>query len=129
MIPGVLAYGLTFFCVKFCIYSFLLWLPKFLNEVYSFEKAEIANIQTVFEVGTLLGGFTLGYASDKLQGRRSPVAAASILISLFLSIYLTINYHSMTATSLSTLFFFMGLLMGGVMHLIVITCSADIGHH
>lgn len=92
LIPGVLEYSLSFFCIKFCIYSFLLWLPRFLTEVYKFDKAKIANIQTIFEIGTLFGGFALGHASDMLYGRRSPIATLAVLISLSFSVYLTIYY-------------------------------------
>ena len=30
-IPGVMLYGFAFFCVKFAVYAFLLWLPLFLS--------------------------------------------------------------------------------------------------
>ena len=30
--PGVLMWGLTFFCIKFAVYSLLLWMPLFLNQ-------------------------------------------------------------------------------------------------
>lgn len=44
LIPGVLEYSISFFCVKFCVYSFLLWLPSFLDGVYHFDKPKIANV-------------------------------------------------------------------------------------
>ena len=36
--PGVLLWGLCFFCVKFAVYSLLLWMPLFLDQALHFEK-------------------------------------------------------------------------------------------
>ena len=37
-IPGVLNYGMAFFCVKFCVYAFILWLPTFLQKFRGYDN-------------------------------------------------------------------------------------------
>jgi hypothetical protein len=32
-VRGVLQYGIAFFCVKFSVYAFLLWVPMFLKTI------------------------------------------------------------------------------------------------
>ena len=35
---GVVMWGLTFFCIKFAVYSLLLWMPLFLNEELGYDQ-------------------------------------------------------------------------------------------
>ena len=43
-IPGVLAYGFSFFCVKFSVYAVMLWLPMFLSKEFNYSNHVIANL-------------------------------------------------------------------------------------
>jgi sugar phosphate permease len=38
MIPGVLSYGFAFFCVKFCVYCIMFWMPMFLKELHNYDE-------------------------------------------------------------------------------------------
>lgn len=126
-IPGMLAFAFSFFCVKFGVYSYLLWLPTFLDHEFGFSKFETANMLSVFEVGTLFGGFSLGFLSDLMYARRSPVGAVAVLISFCLSMTLTLQYKDMSQIALSFILFFLGLMLGGLHHILCVTCSADLG--
>ena len=92
MIPGVLQYGISFFCVKFAVYALLLWLPLFLGQELEYDDSQIANIATCYEIGNLFGGVTLGFISDWFYAKRSPVGFVAILISFAICIGLTFSY-------------------------------------
>ena len=62
-----------FFCVKFSVYALLLWLPLFLDNELDMNSNEIANFASANELGTLFGGFTLGFLSDRCYRKRAPV--------------------------------------------------------
>jgi MFS family permease len=47
---------------------------------------------SAYEVGTMFGGFTLGFISDRFYRKRSPVGAVAIIISFIISISITIRY-------------------------------------
>ena len=78
--------------MKFAVYSLLLWMPLFLTEELSYSNSEIANIQSLYEVGTVIGAIVLGFVSDKFYSRRSPIGVLSIFVSIFISFYVTFNY-------------------------------------
>lgn len=88
-IPGVLAYSMAFFCVKFSVYSYLLWMPTYLTKYAQLSKQKTANLLSFFELGTLFGGFLLGFLSDLAYGKRSPIILLSTLLSLALSLLLS----------------------------------------
>ena len=87
----------------------------------------IANLQTAFDIGALIGGTLLGWISDKCYAKRSPVGAAAILISFSISFTLTFSYKYAGFWHFGFCFFMLGMLMYGLHHLLVITCAADIG--
>ena len=126
-IPNVLLYGFTFFCIKFAVYSLLLWMPLFLTEELNFSNSDIANIQSLYEVGTVIGAIILGFASDKFYSRRSPIGIFSIFVSIFISFYVTFNYKRISSNWLATLMFFLGFFIGSLHHLICMTATADLG--
>ena len=123
----MLAFSFSFFCVKFSVYSYLLWLPTFFTRHLKFTKQHTANLLSFFELGTLFGGFSLGLLSDLTYGKRSPVILSAILLSLLLSLLLTTAFASLSTAMLLMILFFLGLNLGGLHHLLCVTCSADLG--
>ena len=91
-IEGVLHYGFAFFCVKFSVYSLMLWLPLFLGQTLQKTNSEIASMVTWYEIGTLIGGSALGLLSDLLGGKRPPVAIFAIIVAGTISFYITFNF-------------------------------------
>jgi sugar phosphate permease len=110
------------------VYAILLWLPIFLKSL-GYTDSQIANLGTANEVGTLLGGFILGFISDKCYRKRAPVAASSALLASLFLFLLTMKYNQLTTGLLAVCLFSTGLLLGGLHHLLCITCAADLGHH
>ena len=73
-------YASLYFVLKSCVYSFLLWLQTYLSEELNYTTEEGAAISTVSDIGAMIGGLSLGFVSDKLYGRRGPVAFVSVII-------------------------------------------------
>jgi len=126
-VPKVLLYGVTFFCVKFAVYALLLWMPLFLGHQLGYENSTIADIQSLYEVGVIFGALILGYISDRLHARRSPVIVASALFNTIISLIIYKNYESFTPRMWQFVLFWLGFFLGSMHHFCVVTCPADIG--
>ena len=88
----MLLYGFCFFCIKFSIYSLLLWIPMFMEQSLGKTNLEIANVQTFYEIGAALGSVLLGYFTDKFYSRRSPVIIISVVCATLISFAITFSY-------------------------------------
>jgi sugar phosphate permease len=125
--PDVVLYGFCFFCVKFSVYSLMLWMPMFLEEAFNYEKHQIANVQTLYEVGTILGTIILGFLSDKFYSRRSPIMAIALAIAAVVSFTVTFVYTDLKPAHLSIAMFILGFCIGTTHHLICMIATADLG--
>jgi sugar phosphate permease len=79
------------------------------------------------EVGALFGAFLLGYASDLTFSKRSPVAILAVSVTSFVMFHLVFEYKQITPLIFKVYLFTFGFFMGGLHHLLCVTCSADIG--
>ena len=102
-------------------------MPLFLTEELGYENNRIANVQSIYEVGTVIGAIVLGYLSDKLYSRRSPIGMLSILVSTIVSFTITFKYKELSSGMFTTLMFFLGFFIGSLHHLICMTATADLG--
>jgi sugar phosphate permease len=59
----------------------LLWLQLYLKEELNYTVQMGANISTVLDVGAMIGSTSMGYISDKLYGKRAPVAFVAVIFS------------------------------------------------
>ena len=125
--PKVFLYGLCFFCVKFAVYALLLWMPMFLGQHLGFANTQIANIQTSYEVGVICGTLILGYLSDRIYSRRSPVGMTSILFSSLISFLIYSHYLTFSQFMWQLSMFCLGFFLGSMLHMLCVTCPADIG--
>lgn len=64
----------------------LLWLPLLLKEYLGYSVYQIANLSSFFDSGAIIGSFTLGYLSDKLYSKRSPIAFLAVIGATILGI-------------------------------------------
>lgn len=74
-----------------------------------------------------MGSFIMGYLSDKLYSKRSPVSFVAVLIASGLGFTLSNNLHKISQVSLSLLMFFFGFIVSGLNNIISASCAADIG--
>ena len=75
----------------------------------------------------MIGAILLGYLSDKLYSRRSPIGMLSILVSTIVSFTITFKYKELSSGMFTTLMFFLGFFIGSLHHLICMTATADLG--
>ena len=127
LLPKVLFYAMAYFCAKMALQVVFFSLFEFLDDVFSFGGQKNANISTMNDVGGLLGSFCIGYISDMMYGKRSPITIVFLVLSCVIWYMLCVEYNSLTYESLMVSFFFYGYFMQGVTNTIAATCSADIG--
>jgi sugar phosphate permease len=75
----------------------------------------------------MLGSMALGFISDLMYGKRSPVALMAVTISIVISFVLSYEVFDMPPAVLYILFFFMGFFISGLNNMISASCSADLG--
>ena len=51
---------------------------------------------TFYEISTLIGTVALGVISDRLSGKRSPVAILFIILASSVAFYITYQYKGLT---------------------------------
>jgi sugar phosphate permease len=112
-VPRVFLYSATFFFTKFAVYSILLQLPTFLSSL-GYDNQEIANISTTFDSGAIAGSIILGYSSDVLYSKRSPIGMIAVLVSMAISYSLTFRYIEMSMVSFYFAMFFFGFFESGL---------------
>ena len=105
----------------------MLWAPMFFSEVFHYNNTQIANLQSLYEIGTILGAIILGLCSDIFHGKRSPIILLAVVVSLFVSVTITVVYTALSPAWLRVLMFVFGFCLGTTHHLICITCTADLG--
>ena len=70
----------------------------------------------------------MGYISDRSYSKRAPVLTVAVIFgSIFLTI-LTFNHNSISKLDMQVLLFFIGLFLGGLSHIVSVTCPSDIGY-
>jgi len=86
--PTLWSYGVSFFFIKLIRYSFLFWLPFYLQTAVGYDAGQAGYLSTSFEVGGVLGAVALGNLSDLLPGRSRAGAAAASLLALAAALFL-----------------------------------------
>jgi OPA family glycerol-3-phosphate transporter-like MFS transporter 1/2 len=128
-IPGVVEFSLCFFFAKFVSYTFLFWLPFYLQAL-GFSAGMAGTLSTVFDIGGIVGGIFAGWLSDKLQ-RRAVVASGFMALSVpALVAYRAVVVSADTPLPTNAvLMFVVGVLVNGTYALITTAVSADLGSH
>jgi MFS transporter, OPA family, solute carrier family 37 (glycerol-3-phosphate transporter), member 3 len=70
---------------------------------------------------------TLGFISDLMHGKRSPVALGAVIISIVLSYILAFTVKLMSTPVFFIVMFFIGFCISGLNNMISSACSADLG--
>ncbi|XP_031562482.1 glucose-6-phosphate exchanger SLC37A2-like [Actinia tenebrosa] len=131
LIPGVVEYSLCLFFAKLVSYTFLFWLPFYLEntdiggKTYGPEKS--ADLSTFFDFGGILGGIFAGVVSDKTN-----CCGITVVVMLLLGGPMLFIYRFFANSSLSLnigLMFMSGVLVNGPYALITTAVSANLGTH
>ncbi|XP_055858727.1 glucose-6-phosphate exchanger SLC37A2 isoform X2 [Episyrphus balteatus] len=126
-IPGVIDFSLCLFFSKLVSYTFLYWLPLYIQSSTTLGASLSADLSTVFDVGGIIGAITAGMISDY-----TGMSATTCSIMLFLACPVLLLYNHYGAISLTIsigLLFLGGILVNGPYALITTSVSAELGQH
>ncbi|CAH2056025.1 unnamed protein product, partial [Iphiclides podalirius] len=126
-IPGVVEFSLSLFFAKLVSYTFLYWLPLYINTSTSLTPKQSGELSTAFDVGGVAGAALAGLLAD-CAGCPALVCAAFYALSA----PTLLAYQAWGASSYAlnvALLVASGLLVNGPYALITTAVSADLGTH
>ncbi|XP_076256411.1 major facilitator superfamily transporter 16 isoform X2 [Rhynchophorus ferrugineus] len=126
-IPGVIEFSLCLFFSKLVSYTFLYWLPLFVNASTTIGAEYSADLSTLFDVGGIAGAIIAGVLSDKTE-----MPASTCVGMLFLAGPMIFVYQKFCVVSLGlnmVLLIIVGVLVNGPYALITTAVSAELGTH
>jgi len=115
------------FFSKLVAYTFLLWLPRYINNTTDFDASVSANLGTLFDVGSIVGGILAGLLSDV-----TGMSAITCSVMLLIAVPLLFVYQSYGAVSIATnisLLIIIGIFVNGPYALITTAVSTELGTH
>ncbi|XP_034477043.1 glucose-6-phosphate exchanger SLC37A2 isoform X2 [Drosophila innubila] len=126
-IPGVIEFSLCLFFTKLVSYTFMYWLPLYIQSSNSFGPTLSAYLSTLFDVGGVVGAIAAGYVSD-LTGMSATVCT----VMLFFASPVLLMYEKYGVLSLTisvSLLIIVGIFVNGPYALITTSVSAELGQH
>ncbi|XP_066262098.1 glucose-6-phosphate exchanger SLC37A2 [Euwallacea similis] len=126
-IPGVIEFSLALFFAKLVSYTFLYWLPLYVNKSTTMGATLSADLSTLFDVGGIVGAIVAGIVSDK-----SEMPATTCVSMLLLSAPMMFIYQKLSVLGIGlnmVLLIIVGLLVNGPYALITTAVSAELGTH
>ncbi|CAA7399746.1 unnamed protein product [Spirodela intermedia] len=128
-IPGVAQFALCLFFSKLVAYTFLYWLPFYLNQTEIdgeyLSDSVAANLSTLFDVGGVAGGILAGHISDRLEARA--ITAAGFTYCAIPALFLYRIYGGVSLLCNAALMLAAGVFVIGPYALITTAVSADLG--
>lgn len=128
-IPGVAVYAFTLFFAKLTAYTFLYWLPYYINSTevggQHLTPTEAGNLSILFDVGGVLGGVFAGYLSD--TSNSPAIVSCSFVYLAIPTLYLYRTFGAISFTMNITLMMVAGFFVNGPYALITTAVSADLG--
>lgn len=128
-IPGVAVYALTLFFAKLVAYTFLYWLPYYINATEvggkSLTPTEAGNLSILFDIGGVMGGVVAGYLSDASSA--PAVVSCSFVYLAIPVLYLYRAYGEISFLINISLMMTAGFFVNGPYALITTAVSADLG--
>ncbi|EDW02199.1 glucose-6-phosphate exchanger SLC37A2 isoform X2 [Drosophila grimshawi] len=126
-IPGVVEFSLCLFFTKLVSYTFMYWLPLYIQSSSTLGPTLSADLSILFDVGGILGAIAAGYISD-LTGMSATVCT----VMLFFASPILLMYQQYGALSVSIsilLLIIVGIFVNGPYALITTSVSAELGQH
>ncbi|RWS25679.1 sugar phosphate exchanger 2-like isoform X2 [Leptotrombidium deliense] len=125
-VPGVIEFSLSLFFSKLVAYTFLYWLPKYIQETTSLSSEDSAYLSIPFDMGGIVGSILAGLVADK-----TGASGLTCISMLLLSIPALLVYQFYGAISLGMNIFLLSILGGlvnGPYCLITTAVAADLGN-
>lgn len=86
--PMVWALGAAYFCCKSIRYSFIFWLPYFLEIAHGYSKAQALDLSIAFDAGGIAFVILAGFVADRVFARRRVATAFTFLWMLVAALFL-----------------------------------------
>ncbi|XP_030754995.1 glucose-6-phosphate exchanger SLC37A2 isoform X2 [Sitophilus oryzae] len=126
-IPGVVEFSLCLFFSKLVSYTFLYWLPLYVNASTTMGATLSADLSTLFDVGGIAGAVIAGVMSDKSEMPATTCVAMLSLAGPMMFIYQKFSVVSIGLNMI--LLIIVGVLVNGPYALITTAVSAELGTH
>ena len=126
-IPGVMEFSMSLFFAKLVAYTFLFWLPFYIQNTASYDAKVSGLLSTLFDFGGIAGGIIAGLVSDK-TGRSATTCASMLLIACGM-MYIYYLKAKISLTVNIALLLITGAFVNGPYSLITTAVSADLGTH
>ncbi|XP_075166909.1 glucose-6-phosphate exchanger SLC37A2-like [Haematobia irritans] len=126
-IPGVIEFSLCLFFSKLVSYTFLYWLPLYIQSSSSLGPSLSADLSILFDVGGIFGAIVAGVVSDA-----TGMSATTCTVMLFLASPVLLIYQEHGTDSVFLAIFLLlvaGFLVNGPYALITTAVSAELGQH
>ncbi|KAM7345775.1 major facilitator superfamily transporter 16 isoform 1-T2 [Cochliomyia hominivorax] len=126
-IPGVVEFSLCLFFSKLVSYTFLYWLPLYIQSSSTLSPSLSADLSILFDVGGIFGAIVAGMVSDW-----SGMSATTCAVMLFLAAPVLLLYQEYGNYSVFLIIFLLvlaGFLVNGPYALITTSVSAELGQH
>ncbi|KAG1675008.1 Glucose-6-phosphate exchanger SLC37A2 [Nymphon striatum] len=124
-IPGVLEFSGCLLFAKLVSYTFLYWLPRYINATDKYSPTVSANLSTAFDFGGILGGILAGLISDSTGG-----SATICIVMLLCSTPMLYGYKYFVTFTMSGKFgylFATGMFVNGPYALITTAVATELG--
>ncbi|CAG9861625.1 unnamed protein product [Phyllotreta striolata] len=129
-IPGVVEFSLALFFSKLVSYTFLYWLPLYVNHANGMSATLSADLSTLFDVGGIAGAIIAGYVSDKSEMPATTCSVMLILAAPMMWVYQQVSPAGPVGLGINMLLLvIVGLLVNGPYALITTAVSAELGTH
>ncbi|XP_049541016.1 glucose-6-phosphate exchanger SLC37A2 isoform X1 [Anopheles darlingi] len=126
-IPGVLQFSFSLFFSKLVNYTFLFWLPFYIQSSSSMGPELSAHVSTVFDIGGIIGAIAAGMMSDA-SGK--PATTCTTMMVIAAPLLLVYRYWGNVSLPLNILILLLvGLVVNGPYALITTSVSAELGQH
>lgn len=126
-IPGVVEFSMCLFFSKLVSYTFLYWLPLYIQSSSTLGPSLSADLSVLFDVGGIFGAIVAGMVSDA-----SGMSATTCTVMLFLASPVLLMYQQYGNVSVFMSVFLLvvaGFLVNGPYALITTSVSAELGQH
>ncbi|XP_019847430.1 glucose-6-phosphate exchanger SLC37A2 isoform X1 [Bactrocera dorsalis] len=127
LIPGVVEFSLCLFFAKLVSYTFLYWLPLYIQSSTTLSPSVAADLSTLFDIGGIFGAIAAGTVSDY-----SGMPATTCFVLLICSaplLFMYVHFGGLSIVINIILLLLAGFMVNGPYALITTFVSAELGQH
>ncbi|CAI2351152.1 unnamed protein product [Caenorhabditis sp. 36 PRJEB53466] len=124
LLPGVIAFSISYSCLKLVNDGFFFWLPFYLHNGLHWPEAFADALAIWYDVGGIIASIAAGALSDRMKSRTTLV----FIMLLFSTVTLLAYCHSPESYSWNaTILLIVGIFIGGPLNMIAGCITSDLG--